>query len=346
MAEGSYTFAGINEVEAQDRVNELRTGVPSAGQGLLPLFAAPVKRTTSVKTVNVGSQAVEVRLRHGSSVKTQTAEWLTGMAQGGGTTIYIGKLQYGRIVPGSVLVAAPGAPADLEDSASNAGKLFDVGTTTQRGTIDYYTGVVSITFGVAATEPVTITYQHTAPVDFASPAQVTNQAAAGFPFAMPLSFGRVNPGSVSIVHGGATTYADDGKGNILETTAALEAIQGSIDYATGVVTITGGSAALAGTVAATFTFNPFGKLLAAGGGSGEATLYPGDIPELTEEPWADGVKGEDEVFLVGASRVQESSNLITKWTHWGEEPYRVRGIFSSFSPGGHDNDPSTRTITN
>jgi hypothetical protein len=345
MAEGNYTFAGVNEVEAQDRFNEHRTGVPGSGAGCASLLAAPVKRTTSIKVVNISEHDALVRLRHGSSTKTQTAEWLTALAQGGGTQVYIGKLQFGQIVPGTVVLTEAGALPDLVDSDGD-GILYETGTTTQRGTIDYLTGSLSVDWGAAATEPVTATYDHTAPVDFASPTQSTSQAAAAFPFTMPLSFGRVVPGSVSIVHGGATTYADDGKGNIVETTAANEAPQGTIDYGTGVVTITGGSAALAGTVTATFTFNPFAALLAKGGGVSERTLYPGDVPELSEEPWADGVKGEDEVFLVGESRDAQDAALITRWAHWGEEPYRVRQIFSAFPPGGHDNDPRTATITN
>jgi hypothetical protein len=305
-----------------------------------------LKRTTGIKLCNVGSSDVEARLRHGSSTKSAAAELLVALAQGGGTTIYIGRLQYGQIVPGTVVITDPGANPLLVDDASDPGKLFETGTTVQRGTIDYVTGAISITYGAAATEPVVAAYDHNAPVDFVSPAQVTNQASAGFPFVMPLGFGRVNPGSVAITHGGATTYADDGKGNIIETTAANEAVQGSIDYATGVITITGGSAALAGTVAAAYTFNPFGALLVKGAGHSDRTLIPGDIPELSEEPWADGVKGEDEVFLVGQSRDSGDSALITKWSHWGEEPYRVRQIFSAFPPGGQSNDPRAAVITN
>ncbi|HUU94944.1 MAG TPA: hypothetical protein VM487_04325 [Phycisphaerae bacterium] len=338
MAEGNYTFAGVNEVEAQDRTSEHRTGVPSAGSGLAALMAAPVGKTTSVKLVNFGSHPAEVRLRHGSSTKTVAAELLIALAQGGGTTIYIGGLQFGSIVPGSITVTDPGANPLLVDDAAQPGLLFETGTTVQRGTINYVTGAISITYGAAATEPVVIAYQHTAPVDFASPVQTTAQAAAAYPFVMPLAFGRVNPGSVVIVDSAAPpTFVDDGKGNIIDNTAAAEQVAGTIDYATGIITITAASAVLAGTVTATFTFNPFGKLLSAGGGSGSSTLYPGDIPELSDEPWADGIRGEDEVFLVGASRVQATSALITQWSHWGEEPYRVRGIFSEFAPGGHDN---------
>lgn len=342
--EGNYTFAGVDQVEAQDRTNEHRTGLPALGAGLALLLAAPIRRTSCVKAMNTGDHAAEIRLRHGSSVKSVTAEWLKAFDTGTLTT-YRGRLQYGLIVPGTVVVTDPGANPVLVDTNGD-GILYETGTAVQRGTINYTDGSLDITYGAAATAPVTIAYDHTSPVDFASPAQVTNQAAAAFPFTMPLGFGRVNPGSVTIVHGGATTYADDGKGNIVETTAASEAVQGSIDYATGVITITGGSAALAGTVAATYTFNPFAVLLVGGGGTGTVTLYPGQIPELSDEPWADGAKGEDEVFLVGQGRTTNGAHLTTQWTHWGEEPYRVRQIYSAFPPGGHSNDPSVRQITN
>jgi len=297
-----------------------------------------------VKAVNAGEFGAEIRLRHGSSVKVVAAEWIKAFDTGALTT-YRGRLQFGSIVPGTVVVSDPGANPDLVDTGGT-GVLFEVGTTVQRGTINYVDGSLNFTYGAAATAPVTIAYNHTAPVDFVSPAQVTNQAAAAFPFVMPLGFGRVNPGSVAITHGGATTYADDGKGNIVETTAANEAVQGSIDYATGIITITGGSAALAGTVAAAYRFNPFAAMLAGGGGVGTTVLYPGQIPELSDEPWADGAKGEDEVWLVGEGRTTHGAHLITQWTHWGEEPYRVRQVYSAFPPGGHSNDPNVRTITN
>jgi hypothetical protein len=337
MAEGNYLFAGIDQVEAQDRTNEHRTGVPALGAGMASLLAAPIGRTSCVKAVNTGEHGAEVRLRHGSSVKSVTAEWIKAFDTGALTT-YRGRLQFKSIVPGTVVISDPGANPDLVDPAGD-GVLVEVGTTTQRGTIDYVTGNLDITYGAAATAPVTIAYDHTDPVDFASPAQVTNQAAAAFPFTMPLGFGRVNPGTVTITHGGVTTYADDGKGNIVETTGGSEAVQGSIDYGTGVITITGGSAVLAGTVAATYNFNPFAAVLVGGGGTGTTVLYPGQIPELSDEPWADGAKGEDEVWLVGEGRTTHGAHLVTQWTHWGEEPYRVRQVYSAFPAGGQSNDP-------
>jgi len=341
--EGNYLYAGVDQVEAQDRLNEHRTGVPGLGAGFGALLAAPIRRTTCVKACNTGEHGAEIRLRHGSSTKAVTAENLVAF---GGLTVYRGKLQYGLIVPGSVVVADPGANPDLVDS-DNDGILYEVGTTVARGTISYVDGSLDITYGAASTAPLAIAYNHTAPTDFVSPAQTTNQAAAAFPFTMALSFGRVNPGSVVIVDSAAPpAYIDDGKGNIIETTAAAEAVQGTIDYATGIITITGGSAALAGTVTATFTFNPFGVLLAGGGGSATTVLYPGQIPELSDEPWADGAKGEDEVWMVGVGRTAAGAHLITQWTHWGEEPYRVRQVYSAFPPGGHANDPNVRTITN
>lgn len=342
--EGNYLYAGVDQVEAQDRTNEHRTGVPSAGAGLASLLAAPISRTSCVKACNTGEHAAEIRLRHGSAVKSVTAEWIKAFDTGALTT-YRGRLQFGNIVPGTVVVTDPGANPVLVDTNGD-GILYETGTLVQRGTVAYTDGSLDITYGAAATAPVTIAYDHTSPVDFVSPAQVTNQAAAAFPFVMPLGFGRVNPGSVAITHGGATTYADDGKGNIVETTGGLEAVQGSIDYGTGIITITGGSAALAGTVAATYTFNPFAALLVGGGGTGTVTLYPGQIPELSDEPWADGAKGEDEVWLVGVGRTTHGAHLVTQWTHWGEEPYRVRQVYSAFPPGGHSNDPNVRTISN
>jgi hypothetical protein len=338
MAEGNYLFAGIDQVEAQDRINEHRTGVPGAGAGMAGLLAAPISRTACVKAVNTGEHAVEVRLRHGSSVKSVAAELLKALDTGALTT-YRGNLQWGRIVPGTVVVTDPGANPLLVDTNGD-GILYETGTTVQRGTIDYVSGAIDFTYGAAATAPVTIAYDHTSPTDFASPGQVTNQAAAGaFPEVMPLGFGRVVPGSVAVTHGGVTTYADDGKGNMIETTGGSEAVQGSIDYATGVITFTGGSAVLAGTIAVTYTFNPFAALLVGGGGTGTTVLYPGQIPELSDEPWADGAKGEDEVWMVGTGRTTHGGHLVTQWTHWGEEPYRVRQVFSAFPPGGHSNDP-------
>lgn len=330
--EGNYTFAGIGAAEAKTRYNEHRTGVPPLG-GKAALLSAPVRFTTDVKVMNQGEEACDVRLAHGSSTKTVTGEALAALS--GDLTTYRGKLQFGAIVPGSVTIANAGAPATLEDDGN--GNLVDQGTTTVRGTIDYLTGTVDWTYGAAATEPVTADYQHNDYVEFAFAQSQPNTAAGAYPESFQTQFGRVVPGSVTLTDG-VTTFVDDGKGNMLEGNA----VNGSIDYATGAITLTGGSAVLLTTAdltVITYSFNPFGALLVPGGSTQGMSLLSPDIPEIGSEAFADGIKGESRLALVGESRSNKSTHLLTQWGHHVEEPYRVQEEYTSFPPGGASNDP-------
>lgn len=340
--EGNYTFAGIANVEAQDRRDEYRTGVPSLGDGQSVLDApAPGARQIlqAVHAHNTGDQAAWLRLMHQGTVKTVTAELLTALAVT--ATRYSGRLQYRAVVPGSVTITNAGAPADIVDDGN--GLLVDIGTTTQRGTIDYANGVVDFTYGAGPTEPVTVDYDHTDCVDFASATQTTTftggtAPAGAYPETLALTFGRVVPGSVSLTDG-VETFVDDGKGNMVETTGGIASVEGSIDYATGVITLTGGTGTLADPTTATYQFNPFASLLAAGAGQALMDLFNSQIPELTQEPWADGLSGEARICLWAESRAAAQTNLVTQWVHAGEDPFRVEAPFSGFPPGGHDNDP-------
>lgn len=333
MVAGNHTFQGISQAEAQDREDEIRTGVPVLGSGLTLLIAAPHKSTAGVHVQNVGDIGVQVRLRHQGATKTRTNEPLT--ARAASATRYVGALQHKSIVPGTVSITNAGAPLTIVDTGG-LGLLFDTGTTTQRGTIDYATGLVDITYGAAPTEPVRATYQHTDYTDFASPTQTSTKAAAAYTFTQQLGFGRVNPGSIALTDG-ALTFADDGKGTMLETTGGISVARGTVDYSTGLITLTGGTAPLGGTVTTTYTFNPFGSRIASGGAARLLDLYGGGIPELTAEPYADGVSGETDVGLFGEATEASAlgSALTTKWMHFGEgSAYRALGSASTFPPGG------------
>lgn len=333
MVAGNYNFGGIAQVEDQDRVNEVRTGAPALGFGLALLLSAPSKLTAGVHVQNVGELGVQVRLRHAGSTKTRTNERLSALAVGGNR--YLGKLQFGKIVPGTLSVTNGGAPLTVVDTGG-VGILYDTGTTTQRGTINYTTGMIDLQYGAAPTEPVQATYQHQDYTDFASANQTTTKAAAAYPFTIQSGIGRVVPGSVSLTEGTPLTFVDDGKGNIIETTGGTSVKRGTIDYRTGVVTLTAGSGALAGTVTMTYQFNPFGAGLVGGGAAKLLDLFGNAIPELTAEPWADGVAGESRVGLVGEAFEAGPSGgfLVSQWVHFGEEPYRVEEEFSAFPPGG------------
>ena len=333
--EGNYSFAGIGAAEAKDRENEHRTGVPAAGGGLTALLAAPVRQTTGVKVMNQGGSAALVALAAGSAVRTQAGEHLAAL--GNPLTIFRGKLQFGAIVPGTLLISIPGAPADVEDDG--AGGLVDIGTTTSRGTIDYLTGVLDMTLGAAATAPVTAAYSHTDWVQLANAQISTPTVATSYPEVLALGFGRVVPGSVSLTDGGET-FVDDGKGNMIETTGGIASVEGSIDYATGIITLTGGTGTLANPTTVNYSFNPFASLLVAGGSTQGIPLMASAIPELGAESLADGVKGQAELALLGVSRDGSSTNLLTQWSHHVDEPYRVREIYSAFPPGGATNDPT------
>jgi hypothetical protein len=332
-----YEFAGIAHAEANDRHDEHPTGVPPAGRGA-SLIEAPLKERhfwTSVRLQNTGEVAVEARLKHGGAEKSVAAEPLTALMAS--TTVCRGQLQFGEIVAGSVVITEDGD--DYTDDDAD-GILYDAGGT-QRGTINYTTGAFELTLPGAVVEPITAAYDHEDVVDFQTAQQTTAKAAAAYPFTLQTTYGRVVPGSVSIAEsGGAKTFVDDGKGNIIETTAGSEADVGSIDYATGLITLTAGSGALAGTVTATYRFNPFAALLAKAGGAKVLDVFGGgQIPELSVEPWADGIKGETILSLWGVARESKGGSLKTRWSHFGDDPIEVSYPYSEVAIGGETNNP-------
>lgn len=339
----SFSFAGIGFAESQNRESEHRSGLPAQGAGAI-LLSAPVKRTCAVAAMNQGPQGAHVRMKHQGADKTVSGEYLTALAAS--STHYVGKLQFGAIVKGSVSITNAGAPVTIVDDS--AGGLYDTGfvgvAANKRGTINYTTGNIDLTFGASPTEPVQADYQHADYADFESASQTTTKAAAAYPFTIQSGIGRVVPGSIAITETTPLTFVDDGKGNIIETTGGGAVNSGSVDYATGVVTITTGTASLAGTVTMTYKYNPFAALLAAAGGQKLLDIYS-MLPELTNAPYAAGVKGESKIGLWGETRFNSATSAITtsflqvKWMHFGEEPFRVTEDFASFPAGGHDNDP-------
>jgi hypothetical protein len=339
----NYSFAGIGHVEAQDRTDEYRTGVPSLGDGQELLTApAPGARQilSRVHAHNTGEEAAFLRLMHQGASKVVAAELLAAFADT--ATHYAGSLQFKAITPGSVTITNAGAPVDIVDDG--LGVLHDVGIPANtRGTVDYANGVLDWTFGGAPTQPVSVAYTHTDYTDFASATQTTSHVSGGdgtggTPELIPLTFGRVVPGTIAFTDGGGDTFVDDGKGNIVETTVT-SVVVGTVDYATGIITVLTATDAITGTFNVTYQFNPFASLLAAAGGQALMDLFNAQIPELTQEPWADGLKGEARVGLWGESRSNAQTNLVTMWGHASEEPFRVEAPFSGFPPGGHDNDP-------
>jgi hypothetical protein len=341
MAVEAFNFAGIANAEARDRINEARSGVPSKGNGQA-LLSAPANRTAKVGAMNVGDNPCVVRARHGSATKTQTNEHLVALGVAGNR--FVGKLAFGKIVKGSMSITNAGAPATIVDDS--AGNLVDTGTTTKRGTIDYVNGIIDFTYGAGPTKPVRATYQHTDYSDFDSPAQTTVKAtgavtpSGGSPFTVQLGFGRVNPGSISIVDGGTFTFVDDGKGNLVQTdVTASTAKVGTVDYTTGLLTFTSASGALTGNMTVTYKFNPFATALAGGGGQKGVELFPGAIPELSSAAWAAGIKSDANVALWGEGTSGSlASALIGQFSHFGDEPYRVTEDYSGFPAGGASND--------
>jgi len=333
MVAGNHTFLGIGQIEAQDRYDEYRTGVPALGNPLTVLLHAAIGRLTGVKAVNSGDHPCEVRLRHQGQTRTVTTESI--QALDAGSNRFVGRFAFGAVTPSSVVIAEAGALANIVDDGN--GVLHDIGVPANvRGTIDYTTGLIDLTWGGAATAPVTASYTHADYTDFASPTQTTAAAAAALPYTLALGFGRVVPGSVAITDGNPLTFIDDGKGNIIETTGGGAVVRGTINYGTGVIVLTTASLALAGTVTATYTFNPFGTLLAAGAACKVLDTHASPIPELTSEPFADGVSGETRMGLVGVCTVAgaQGTDLVTQWAHFGEDPFRVEIAYSGFSPGG------------
>lgn len=337
----NYIFAGIGYAEAADRKDEYRTGVPAVGDGQVLLEApAPGARQilSGLKAGNTGEHPAHLRLRHQGAVKAVAGEILTGMAVGANR--YTGTLAHKAVVPGTVVISEAGALANIVDDGS--GVLHDVGVPANvRGSINYTTGVVDWTWGGVATEPVLINYSHTDATDFASAAQAQTATALGaYPETFQTGVGRVNPGSVTLTDG-ALTFVDDGKGHMIETTGGISVVVGTIDYATGLITLTSGSAPLSavpGAIAIGYVYNPFAAVLAAGGG---ASLFSqnAQLPELFAEPWADGLRGEARVVLWGEGTTAHGTDIVTMWFHASEDPFRVEAPYSGFPPGGHDNDP-------
>lgn len=338
----NYTFdGGIGHVEAQERHDEYRTGVAIQGDGQT-LLDAPIsdarKWMTKLHAHNTGREAAHLRLRHQGQVKAVASEHIAALAAGGNR--YVGRLQHRSVVPSSVVISNAGAPVDIVDDGN--GVLHDTGIPANvRGSINYSTGAIDFTYGAAPTDPVFAAYSHTDATDFESAAQSESfTAAAVYPETFQAGIGRINPGSVAL-DDGALTFVDDGKGNMIETGAGGPAdVVGTVDYATGVVTLTSGSAPLSGVADAVtlgYRYNPFATLLAKGGGQALFDGYSSQIPELTNQPWANGLKNESRLTLWGEAR--SPTSLITKWYHAGEDPIRVEAPFSGFPPGGHDNDP-------
>ena len=82
---------------------------------------------------------------------------------------------------------------------------------------------------------------------------------------------------------------------------------------------------------------PFGQLVQSGASCKLLDIYaaaPYAAPAFGAGHQADGLIG-----LVGQSRSALATNLVTKWFHHGEEPYRVEDPYSGVKAGGHDNDP-------
>lgn len=350
--ETQYVFNGIGFDEARDRYNEHRTGVPALGQMQQLLFAAPVKGgrefnpfLSAVQAWNTGEFGAHLRLKHGGTEKTQTDELLVGLRVGA-TNVFRGQLQFKGLVAGSVLVEDGGALPDLVDDGQ--GNLNEATTGTKRGEIDYINGTIDFDYGAAITLPVTITYNHGDDEDFATGTLTATKTSSGEGSAgdseliqaqlAGIDVGRINPGSVSVSDGGGLTFVDDGKGNIVQTNTG-DNVVGSVDYATGLIDINDASADLTGTITTTFTMNPFAAVLSPGAGKKLMDLFS-QLPELTNTAWGQGTAQDNRVGLHGeATDADGQTNLVTRWYHFSEEPFRVEDPFSGFPAGGHDNDP-------
>lgn len=337
MADTGYIFKGIGHAEAKDRITDLRSGVPGLGSGQV-ILAAPPRRSSSVAVMNNGEADIVARLKHGSKTKTVTGEWLAAFLKS--ATHFVGRLAFKAIVPSTVAITG-GALVIVDDGA---GVLYDTGfigvASHKRGTIDYLSGNLDVTFAAGPTTP-NIAYSHNDYTDFSSPTQTTTKAAAAAPFTMQLSFGRVVPFSLAITDG-ALTFVDDGKGNVIETTGGTATVAGTIDYALGLVVLTTLTAPLGGTVTATFKFNPFAAVLVKAGGAKLLDIY-GMIPELTGAAWAAGIKAESAILGLGLwaeGRTAVPSAITVIWSHYGEEPFQVKELYSSVQAGGFDNDPA------
>lgn len=333
-----YSFNGIQPNEAQDRISDMASGVPSQGAGQV-ILAAPPRRSASVHVVNTGDADVILRLLHGQKDKTQTNEQIQALAAS--STHYVGKVQYKSIVPGTVSITNAGAPLTIVDDG--LGGLYDTGfvgvAASKRGTVNYVTGQIDFTYGAGPTKPVRATYHHTDYTDFLSSTVTDVVASTATPQTIQLTYGRVAPGTVAFADTNPLTYVDDGKGNIIEITAGQFVKRGTIDYGTGTISLASASAGPAGNYTITYKWNPFASVLKNSGGCKLLDVF-NMIPELTGAAWGGGIKGESLLGLFAESRASRSSAVRVQWAHYGEEPFRVTELYSSVQPGGEINDPN------
>ena len=354
--ETGYVFNGIGFDEARDRDSEHRTGVPPLGGMKELLFVATARGgkennpfLAGVKAWNTGEAEAHLRLRHGGTEKTITAEILGALLVG--TDILRGALQFKKLTAGSLVFTEAGAlPTVIDDGNGN---LVDQAVpTTVLGTVDYGNGIIDLDYTAAVTLPATLAYKHGDDEDFATLQLSASKATGGGGSGgtseliqtqlLGVDIGRVNPGSIAISEGGALTFVDDGKGNIIQTNANNNKV-GVVDYATGLIDISTATGNLAGTIATLFTINPFAAVLRPGAGKKLFDLFS-QIPELTNAAWGTGMILDNKVALHGECTVAANTNLVTQWSHFSEEPFRVEDPFSGFPAGGHDNDP--RLLTN
>ena len=352
--ETGYVYNGIGFAEAQDRDNEERCGVPPAG-ALRALLDAPAKggkveggfvgaETSAVHAQNTGEHAAELRLRHGQSVKALTTLLLVGLRVGA-TNQFTGRTGHRSLVANSIRIIDAGALADIVDDGN--GTLHDDGIPANvRGTVDYVKGEIDATFGAGITLPVTINYDHTDYTDFATGDIVTSKATggggSGSDEVLQAQLAGVNQGmlvpfTITVTEGGALTFVDDGLGNIIQTNTGNDVV-GSVDYATGEVIIGTASGNLAGTILLTAQITPFGNIVQPGGAAKLLDVYA--VPPYAASVWGIGTVNDNRLALVGQCRSAGQTNLVTKWFHFGEDPYRVQNLISGFPAGGHDNDPN------
>lgn len=190
------------------------SGKVKADQGTLPVGLIVTKDANAL-LVPYAEVADEV-LGTGEAAATAVADEVMG-AGDGSVKIFHGALANGDAEPGSVAVEATVGAATVAMSDDGAGGLAGAAGA---GTINYATGVFSLIFGTAPDNSTNVTadYNHTPPAKT---------------FSGTLADGPVEPGSV-VVTDGVEAFSDDGLGVLTGDAGGA----GTIDYATGAISVT------------------------------------------------------------------------------------------------------------
>ncbi len=258
-----YNFNGVgNEPNAKKSSSQMIGALPLGSlQNAKPQLEVLAERVVSAEFRTIrGKDNVRVITRVGG--KTIVVSGLLTVADSTGANTAAGVLPNRDIVAGTVLFTHAGAGNNVEDDGD--GVLQDAGGGTVRGVINYETGVYSYTASDAKGDTI-VAYDHTDYVSVSGGAQAENSTdgAGTTDFADSTALPIV-PGTLTLTDQGTLTFADDGKGNIVQTNTTPDAVVGTVNYATGAISLSG-TGNITTSIDLAYNHDLYSKTVAAGG---------------------------------------------------------------------------------